>query len=155
MQLTASVAILRGQDDVFAYLASRTNLPEWSSGVGAVKKVTKGVVGAGTRFRIENKIGGRMLASTYEITAFDAPASISGRNTGLLSFDETFDLLAVQDGTEVTQRAEVTIGGHFLFLAPLLKLMLTSQIKKDLAGLKRVLEGQAVNAGAESQAGAE
>jgi carbon monoxide dehydrogenase subunit G len=141
MKLTVSTVIRRSPEAVFAYLADRTNLPEWTSGVSSCRKVTQGAVGPGAKFRIEGKLAGRAFPSAYEITAYEPPARLSGRNTGLLTFHETFSLVPTAQGAEVTQTADLELGGHFFFLAPLLRLALMSQLRKDLATLKRVLEG--------------
>jgi hypothetical protein len=146
MRLTAQTKINRAPEDVFAYLANRTNLPQWSQGVGSVRKLTKEAVGAGSRFRIEAKGMGRLLPSVYEITAYEAPAMLAGKNTGLLSFVETFELAKAGVATEVVQSAEVALGTRVLFLAPLLRLALGSQLRKDLETLKRVLEALPVAA---------
>jgi carbon monoxide dehydrogenase subunit G len=155
VKLSAATTIRRAPDDVFAYLANRTNLPEWALGVGSVRKLTKGAVDAGARFRIEGKLAGRVLPSVYEITEYEPGSRLSGRNTGLMSFTETYELAAAPEGTEVRQQAEVKLGGHMLFLSPLLRLALASQLKKDFANLKRVLEGMPVAAPAGSQAAAD
>jgi uncharacterized protein YndB with AHSA1/START domain len=148
MKLTVSTVIRRSPEAVFAYLADRTNLTEWTSGVSSSRKVTQGAVGPGSKFRIEGKLAGRVFPSAYEITGYESPSLLTGRNTGVLSFTETFTLVPAADGAEVTQTAEVALGGHFLFLAPILRLALLSQLKKDFATLKRVLEGMPAGAGA-------
>jgi hypothetical protein len=148
MKLTVSTVIRRSPEAVFAYLADRTNLTEWTSGVSSSRKVTQGAVGPGSKFRIEGKLAGRAFPSAYEITAYESPSLLTGRNTGLLCFTETFTLVPATEGAEVTQTADVELGGHFLFLAPLLRLALMSQLKKDFATLKRVLEGMPAGVGA-------
>lgn len=140
MKLTARTTIRRTPDDVFAYLANRTNLPQWSQGVASARRLTKEAVGVGSRFRIEGKAIGKLLPSVYEITAYQPSSLLAGKNTGLLTFTETYEVVATAEGAAITQVAEVALGTKALFLAPLLRLALASQLKKDFESLKRVLE---------------
>lgn len=140
MKLSAKTTIRRTPEDVFAYLANRTNLPEWATGVANARKVTKGAVAVGSRFRIDGKLAGKVIPSAYEITEYEPAGRLSGKNTGLLSFRETYELSPTREGTEICQSAEVELTGHLLFLSPLLRMALASQLRKDFERLKRVLE---------------
>jgi hypothetical protein len=155
MKLSATTLISRNPDDVFAYLANRTNLPQWAEEVGSVRKLTKESVGEGSRFRIEGKLAGRVLPSVYEITCYEAPLRLGGHNSGLLAFDESYELEPSAEGTLVRQSADVRLEGHFLFLAPLLRLVLSSQLRRDFKNLKRVLEGMPAAGPAGSEAAAD
>ncbi|HXH23136.1 MAG TPA: SRPBCC family protein [Dehalococcoidia bacterium] len=89
----------------------------------------------------ESKVFGLAIPSAYEVIRCDPPSVLTGRNTGLLTFSETYLLAPAPDGTEVSHTVEVDLAGRFMLLAPLVSLALRAQLRRDFAALKRVLEG--------------
>jgi hypothetical protein len=140
MRLGARISISRRPEDVFAFLANRTNLPQWAAGVGSVSRTNEGAPGVGAKFKVEGRALGRAFPSVYEVTEYGPPSRLSGCNTGLLSFAETFELHGAAGSTVVIHAVEVGLSRSLIIVEPLLRLTLSSQLKKDLASLKRVLE---------------
>lgn len=146
MKLSTKITVKRTPEDVFAFLANRTNLPQWATSVASARKVSKEGAGPGAKFRIEGRLAGRMLPSAYEITDYEPPRRLAGRGTGLLSFTETYELTPATGGTQVRQSARVELPGNAFLAGPLLRWLLSSQLKKDFQNLKRVLESEAMPA---------
>jgi hypothetical protein len=61
-------------------------------------------------------------------------------NIGLLGFSETYELVPTPLGTEIRHSAEVRLEALAVLLAPVLRMALGSQLKRDFQALKKVLE---------------
>jgi hypothetical protein len=75
-EFSATAAIDRPIDDVFAFLAAGTNDPTFSPRVLEIDKATDGPVGVGTVFASKVKDAGMTTSRRFELTEFDSPRKI-------------------------------------------------------------------------------
>jgi hypothetical protein len=64
-------------------VADHENLPAWTVGVKASRRLTEGPPALGAKYRIVGKLLGRSVESSYEITAFDRDGGFSGTMSSL------------------------------------------------------------------------
>jgi hypothetical protein len=64
-------------EDGFDYLADFSKTAEWDPGVCEAKRVTRGVVRLGSRFRVSVSFLGRRIPLEYRTTEFAAPRAWS------------------------------------------------------------------------------
>ena len=82
----------------------------------------------------------KINADDYTVTAYAPPSIFGGKNAGLLSFEERYQLEARSDGTRISQHAAVQPRGIFQLLAPIMAGALKKQLDADLVQLKHLLE---------------
>jgi uncharacterized protein YndB with AHSA1/START domain len=136
----------RPPHEVFAYLTDPGNLREWQ-GTHEAEQLTDGPVGPGTRFREVHLLMGRRLESITEVSAYEP--------------DRRFAVRIVSGPTPIDGRWELEprAGGgtrlHFSasgaprprLLAPLMKVALRRQFRRQHERLKRAVEERAATGG--------
>ena len=85
IHVSDSVVIARSAAEVFAFVADHQNLPAWTVGVRTSQRLTAGPPGNGSRYKIEGKLLGRTIRSSYQVTAFDPGRGFDGTMTSPLS----------------------------------------------------------------------
>ena len=73
--------IARPLAQVFAFVADHRNLPAWTVGVKNAERLTAGPPASGSRYRIEGKMIGRTIESSYQVTAFEPGRGFEGTMT--------------------------------------------------------------------------
>ncbi|MGH9623118.1 MAG: SRPBCC family protein [Bryobacteraceae bacterium] len=152
MQLSSDIVINKSREEVWSFLAEPRNIAKWDRGVKAVEIDNATLSGEGLEF---TTVGcdasapnqGRM---TYRIGQPDQEADsrvdLTSREGNARYFKSaywSFRVLESERGPDKTSRIECFV--HFdlrpryLWLAPVLFFM-KGAIKRDLIGLKRVLE---------------
>jgi uncharacterized membrane protein len=72
-----SVVINRPVRDVFEYVTTFENMPNWSSELVEAKKISEGPTGVGTKFSSSAKMLGRRIDNTLEVTSFEPNKKLS------------------------------------------------------------------------------
>ena len=105
------VDVHRPVEDVFAYIADPSNLPEWQQ-TDAVEQLTPGPVATGTRLSEKRTLLGRRIESISEVTCFDPGrrfdvrvVSVYARVTDRWTFEPLAGGTRVQFSTEGEARA--------------------------------------------------
>ena len=77
-----SIFINRPQQEVFDFVSNPANDPQWRSGAESAEWTSEGPVGVGSTYRSVDKLLGRKIEGTTEVTIWDPPPSVSKRPAG-------------------------------------------------------------------------
>lgn len=127
---------------VFALLSDIGRRPEWSSAPVERIKLTDGPLGVGTRYRAVDKIPGRRLEFTQEITGYEPNRLLVESWDGPLAGVGTTQFAAEGTSTRLNMRFEINPSGPLKFLAPLMTGSMVRGFKKDLDGLGSILAAE-------------
>ena len=127
-------------DEAFEYLADFSRTAEWDPGVSDARRVTRGPVRLGTRFRVTISVLGRRIPLEYRITEFERPSRLvlSGGDRYLNSVDE-ITFASRRGGTRITYEARVEWTGIRRLADPLLDLLLQRAGRLAVRGLRERL----------------
>jgi len=129
-------------EEAYDYLAEFSRTAEWDPGVVAARRLTRGAVREGSRFRVEVSFLGRRLPLEYRITCFERPHRLvlEGGDDSIQSIDEiTFAPRA--GGTRVTYEARLALRGWRRLADPVLDLLFQQVGRAAARGLReRVAE---------------
>ena len=144
MRVEESVEINRPVEEVFSYVSTLENLPEWAGPALEVRKDTPGPPKEGDTFTSVAKFLGRRFETPFQITSVEPNRRLSYHATGGPLPDQRWTLACeeVSGGTRYTQVVEGEPRGFFRLADPLLERALRRQFRADLETLKDVLEAQ-------------
>lgn len=128
--------------DVFAYLAEVERLPDWQASVIAVRRATPGPLRLGSEFEQTWKAMGRRRRVPSRIAAHkpDELIAIAG-DAGFLDYYCGFELTpTASGGTTLASRSEFRLHGLWKLLQPVIGGELRSELVREIAELKRVIE---------------
>ena len=141
IHVSDSVIIARPIDEVFAYMANYENLPFWTVGVTASRRLSEGEVTTGSRYCIVGTLLGRSVESNYIVTRFERGKRLEGTMTSpMFGFSESYSFEPDPVGTRVTLRVEVQPAGIFRLIGPVMAVGVRRQITADHHRLKHLLE---------------
>ena len=111
MELESVTVIGRSIEDVFNGWSQIERFAEWWDPVIERRKLTDGPVGIGTKYHAVDKVPGRRLESTLEITAYEPHHLIAGRLTGAVNgtWEATFE--ETDSGTRMTLHTVANLTG--------------------------------------------
>ncbi len=137
----ATVDTPKSQADLFAYLSDFSTTQEWDPGVAQAERLDDGPVAVGSRFRIVADFMGRKTPLTYEVTAIDAPRSITllGENTTVISLDTMTFEPAAGGGSRLTYDADLKLKGPLRLADPVLRLVFNRIGDRAVDGLRETL----------------
>jgi len=148
IHVSDSVIIARPVAEVFGFVADHQNLPGWTVGVKTSRRLTAGPPGDGSRYRVEGKLLGRTIRSSYQVTAFDPGRGFDGTMTSpVFGFSERYRFEPDHDATRVQMTASVEPHGIFRLLAPVMAAGVRRQVRTDHRRLKALLEHRDTQAG--------
>ena len=139
-RFATTVEIARPPEEVFAYLADVSKLPEWQASL--VRASADGEVRVGTRIRERRTFMGREPDTELEVTVYEPPRRFDLRSRGgPVSFDIRHVLEPAEDGTRVHAEVDFKLGAMIRLAArPLLK-PAEREFHDDFERLKRTIEG--------------
>jgi len=141
IKVSDSVVISKPVSEVFKFVADHENLPSWTVGVKASRRVTDGPPALGAKYRVVGKLLGRSVESGYEVTAFDHDRGFEGTMTSpMFGFSERYRFDADGASTRVSMSAAVEPRGVFRLLTPIMSAGVRRQVKTDHRQLKALLE---------------
>jgi uncharacterized protein YndB with AHSA1/START domain len=130
------------QQQVFDYATNPMNDTQWRESAVSSQWESDAPIGVGSRLRSVDKLMGRNIESTLEISAWDPPKLYGQKSVGgPMPFEMTITLEPEGAGTRINVEGQAEIGGFFKLAEGLAGKQLEKQIDADFAGLKRVLEG--------------
>ena len=125
----------------FDYIADFANSQQWDPGTTSSRRLDDGPVGAGARYALTVKMGGRTAPMEYRIRDFDRPRRVvligSGSNVNAVD-DIRFEEAAT--GTIVDYTADITLGGLLRFAEPFLGGTFKKIGRDAAAGMDAALE---------------
>jgi uncharacterized membrane protein len=137
-----TVVIDRSVADVSQYAADPDNAPQWYENIKSVEWKTPRPVQVGSRIDFVAQFLGRRLAYTYEVVEFVPGRRLTMRTPGPPFPMETTYTWEDQNGvTRMALRNRGMPSGFYALLRPLMSFMVGRANRKDLALLKRQLEG--------------
>ena len=136
-QFTVSVT----PQEVFDLFTNPTKDVEWRGRAVSAEWTSEPPHGVGSTIKSLDKLLGREVASTQEVTAWDSPNQYGIKGaSGPMSFELTLTLEAHDNGTKATMTVEAESGGFFKIAENLFAQQLKKQGTADMDGLKRYLE---------------
>ena len=144
MRVEENIEIDRSVEEVFAYVANPSNLPEWSGLAIEVRDVPM-PLGNGDTFITVGKLLGRTFETPYERVPIEPNQRYIDRATGgpvpdqewIYTFEET-----PAGTTRLTRAVEGEPGGFFKLADRFIERALKRQVRADLETLKGLLEVQ-------------
>lgn len=137
-----SVVINRSAAEVFQYAADPDNAPQWYENIRSVEWKTTRPVRVGSRIDFVAQFLRRRLAYTYEIVELLPGRLLTMRTPGPpFPMETTYTWKDENGATCMTLRNRGTPSGFSSWLAPVMARMVGRANRKDLALLKRRLEG--------------
>lgn len=141
INFSRTIHIARPPQDVFGFLSDPANDTKWRESAISSEWVGGGPSGVGSKLKSVDKLLGRKVESTSEITVWDPPHQYGQKSLGgPVPFELTITLDPKDNGTQVTIEGKAEVGGFFKIAEGLAGKQLEKQIETDFAGLKRVLE---------------
>ena len=127
--------------EVFDLFTDPTRGTEWRESAVSGEWTSEPPHGVGSTIKSLDKLLGREVASTQEVTAWDAPHQYGIKGaSGPMSFEFNITLEAHDNGTKATMTVEAQSGGIFKIAENLFAKQMKKQVTADMAGLKRHLE---------------
>lgn len=137
-----TIVIRRPVADVSGFAANPDNVSEWYQNIKSIEWKTPRPLQVGSQFDFVAHFLGRRLAYTYEVVEFLPGRRLVMRSPGApFPMETTYTWEPEADGTRMSLRNRGEPSGFSVFLAPLMSLMMGRANRKDLALLKRRLEG--------------
>lgn len=132
-------------DAAFDYIADFANSQAWDPGTASSRRLDDGPVGAGARYALEVRMGGRVAPMEYRIRDFVRPHRVvlvgSGSNVDAVD-DIRFE--RVGHHTVIDYTADIRLTGLLRFVQPLLGGTFDKIGRDAAAGMKAMLDAQAV-----------
>jgi uncharacterized membrane protein len=143
VDVSNTVVINRPVADVSLWAADPDNAPRWYKNITSVEWKTPRPVQVGSRIDFVARFLGRRLAYTYEVVEFIPGSRLTMRTPGPpFPMETTYTWDDDNGGTRMALRNRGEPSGFSAWLAPLMAIMVGRANKKDLALLKRILEGE-------------
>lgn len=140
MQFENTVTIRREPDVVFGFLADLENIPRWNYAIVETRKISDGPVGVGTSYRQVRSLPAPS-EEILEIAEFEPNRRLAIRGgLGPLAGTLTYDLQPVDDGTLLTNTADLEASGILKLAAPVAGARVRQAVAENLQKLKQLLE---------------
>lgn len=140
-RVEARVWIDRPVQDVFAYVTSVDQWPEWRRDVVGGRVLTEGDLRVGSRAQGLAKVLGRTVTIDVVVTALEPGEAFGYRPvSGPLLTDNIYTFGSQDGGTLVTLTDDIRLQGIARVLLPVMPVLVRSAYRKNLSGLKAILE---------------
>jgi Polyketide cyclase / dehydrase and lipid transport len=143
LHIQGEIVINRPVEEVFDFVADERNEPRYNSQMRRAEQITRGPIGAGTRFRAEMVSMGRPVEMVIEFTAYQRPRRLLS-STHMSAMDTlgglTFD--PVPGGTRMRWSWGLRARGVLKLMGPMVVRMGRRQEQRIWTGLKHLLEEQ-------------
>lgn len=143
MEFENSITIAKPLNEVFAYLADLSRLPEWNYAIQRTTQQTPGPTGLGTQYLQERSLP-RPMTEKLEITEYTpfTTLQISG-GFGPFSFGvSTYRLEQTEGGLIVRNHMRLTANGVLPLIAQLRISSIKAAVAQNLTVLKSNIESQ-------------
>jgi dehydrogenase/reductase SDR family protein 12 len=133
-------------EECFDFVADFSQLCEWDPTISKSTRVSEGLLGVGSKFHIEAKVGPRTIPIDYVITEFEPPSSLvlEGYGSGGFKAIDRIRFTTSSQGTTVEYEAELSFFASDSYFKPVLKKLLTRTGENAVKGLSDCLEGNFV-----------
>jgi uncharacterized protein YndB with AHSA1/START domain len=147
MDFTNTVVIRRPPEDVFRFLAELESIPKWNYAIIETHKTSEGPVGVGTTYRQVRSLPSRS-EEAFEVTEFEPERRLAIRGgLGPLHGTMSYTLEPIDEGTRLTNAADLEGRGVLRIAAPLATGRIREAVAANLGVLKELLEAMAAHGG--------
>jgi hypothetical protein len=144
VDVTTWTDIARPRAEVAAFAADPGNAPRWYENIDSVHWETAPPAAVGSRIAFVARFLGRRLAYTYEVRDLvPGERLVMSTAAGPFPMETTYSWADVDGGTRMTLRNRGQPAGLAKLAAPAVAAAMRRANRKDLAQLKRLLEGGA------------
>ena len=141
-RIEASIVINRPIEDLFEYMADVARNTEWKEGILEAKQTSPGPAAVGATYTYVVQAMGRKIETDGEITEFQAPTRFAWKSTkSPFPMTGGHTLEPANGGVKVTNFMEVEPGGFFKLAEGIMAKQQKSQMERELANLKAMMEG--------------
>lgn len=143
VDVVTEIVIDKPPEMVAAFTSDPTNAPKWYVNIKSVEWKTEPPVRVGSRVAFTAQFMGRQLAYTYEVVELVPNTRFVMRTAeGPFPMETTYRWEPVGNGsTRMSLRNRGEPAGFSRIAAPLMASAMARATRKDLAALKRLLEG--------------
>ena len=142
VDVTTEIVIAQPRAKVADFAADPNNVPTWYENIDSVEWKTPASVAVGSKIAFVAQFLGRRMSYTYEIVEYIPGERLVMRTAeGPFPMETTYTWETVSIGTKMTLRNHGAPSGFSMLVAPFLRVAIRRANQKDLAALKRVLEG--------------
>lgn len=135
--------IARPVDEVAGFAGDPTNAPQWYVNIKSVRWRTPPPVAVGSQMDFVARFLGREIAYTYEVTELVPGERLVMRTAaGPFPMQTAYSWAPVADGTRMTLHNTGEPSGFAKVARPVMEKAMRRATTKDLAALKRLLEGR-------------
>ncbi len=139
-----SIYIDRPSDEVFAYLATPGNMPEWQEAVLEAKALDDHPGGADTRVRVRRRFMGQIVSIILETTEFKQNEHFSfASNSGPIALNGSVTVEQHEEGTSVMFTVSGEAEGLISLAGPVIDQIVRKETVENATRLKEILEGRA------------
>lgn len=144
VDVLTEIVIDRAPADVAAYAGDPSNAPSWYVNIRSVEWQSAPPIAVGSRLAFVAQFLGRRLAYTYEVVELEPGRRLVMRTAeGPFPMETTYTWEPESPGrTRMTLRNRGEPAGFSKVVAPLMERAMRRANQKDLAKLKKVLEGR-------------
>ena len=142
VDVQTQITIGRPREEVAAYAANPDNATAWYGKIKSVEWKTERPLATGSRIAFRASFLGRQLAYTYEITEYTpGERVVMSTAHGPFAMETTYTWQDAPNGaTRMTLRNRGEPSGFSKVATPMLAAAMRRANRKDLAGLKDILE---------------
>jgi uncharacterized membrane protein len=142
VDVVTETTIARPVEVVAAYAADPDNAPEWYDNIEAIEWRTNPPLAVGSRVAFVARFLGRRLAYTYEVVELVPGERFVMRTAeGPFPMETTYLWRPEGAGTQMELRNRGRPSGFSALVAPFVARAVRRANRKDLASLRRILEG--------------
>ena len=143
VDVVTETTIARPVEEVAAYAADPSNAPEWYENIRSIEWETSPPVTVGSKVRFVAQFLGRELAYTYEVVELVPGQRLVMRTAqGPFPMETTYTWASAGEGsTRMTLRNTGEPAGFSKVMTPFMAMAMRRANRKDLAQLRRLLEG--------------
>ncbi|HEX2232874.1 MAG TPA: SRPBCC family protein [Thermoleophilaceae bacterium] len=142
MDVTTDIEIGRPRAEVAAYASDPDRAPDWYENIDRVEWKSPKPLQIGSRVAFVARFLGRTLEYTYEIRELDERRLVMSTAQGPFPMETTYTWEDTPSGgTRMTLRNRGRPAGFSKLVSPFMGRAVRRANRKDLANLKRVLEG--------------
>jgi hypothetical protein len=143
IKLEYSVVINRPVEKVFDFMTDPKNDTQWVEQNMGSELTSEGPMVVGSNIKRVNRLWGRTIESTSEVTAYEINRVQAEKSTsGPIPFEISNIFEAVEGDTRVTASGQLDAGGFFKLAEGIVARRIQKQQEANFAKLKEVLEIQ-------------
>ena len=136
-----STTIKRPVEAVWKFMTNVENATQWDRGVLGARLTSEGAPGVGSTVETRRRFFGRERIGRLTVSEWQPAKTLAFQiKLGQATASQRYTFTALENGTRLTQTAELNFVGWWKLAAPMMVRMLKRDGLEDLANIKRILE---------------